>query len=248
MKRAITCILAAAVIMSFGPVSAAAATTSNFEAESNYDFYDSTLYEDVYGSGYNYGGQNVTDFYDTSKLPGLISPTPETSALGRGVTVFETSADTPAVFYPKSEGNFIEYSTAFTPVSEVVHADGSIGSLSIPALSISMKVYEGTSAQSMNKGAGHFPDTSAWNGNIGLCGHNRNAKYTIGSIKDLKIGDTVKYTTGFGTRTYSVSYVGMISDIDWSHLTPSSDNRITLITCLADQPSLRVCVVAVEKN
>jgi LPXTG-site transpeptidase (sortase) family protein len=156
--------------------------------------------------------------------------------------------ETPAVTYPSGGGYTADSVTAFTPAGELVRTDGSIGTLYVPSLSISMKVYEGTSAQSMSMGAGHFPDTSGWSGNIGLCGHNRNAKYTIGSIKDLKIGDTIKYTTLYGTRTYSVSFVGTISDTDWSRLGPAPDNRITLITCLADRPSLRVCVVAAEKE
>ena len=68
------------------------------------------------------------------------------------------------------------------------------------------------------------------------------------SIKDLEIGDTITYTTIFGTRTYHVSFVGTISNTDWSYLQATADNRITLTTCLANQPSKRVCVQAVEVN
>ena len=35
----------------------------------------------------------------------------------------------------------------------------------------------------MKKGLGHFTSTSVWNGNVAVCGHNRGAKYVIGSIK-----------------------------------------------------------------
>ncbi len=247
MKRAITLIMAV-IIAAFGSAGALA-TTSYFEAGSGYDFHDSTLYEDVYGSNYNYGGQNVTDIVDTSLLPGIIAPTPGTASAGSGGAGYvQPSYEYPSVFYP--EGSFttstVSNYTAFTPASDVLRADGSIGTLSIPSLDISMKAYDGTGSQSMNKGVGHFTDTSAWNGNIGLCGHNRYAAYTIGSIKDLKLGDTIKYTTVYGTRTYAVSFVGAISSTDWSYLGATADNRITLITCLADQPSLRVCVQAIE--
>jgi sortase A len=68
----------------------------------------------------------------------------------------------------------------------------------------------------------------------------------IGSIKDLNIGDTITYTTIYGTRTYAVTLVKTISNTDWSYLQTTSDNRITLTTCLADQPTKRVCVQAVE--
>ena len=115
-----------------------------------------------------------------------------------------------------------------------------------PSLGIRYKAYEGTDSATMHKGVGHFPSTSAWNGNIGLCGHNRGSRHSIGSIKDLKVGDTIQCETSSGTRTYSVSYVGTIKWTDWSYLNATRDNRITIITCLADQPTKRVCVQATE--
>ena len=102
------------------------------------------------------------------------------------------------------------------------------------------------SSDLMRKGVGHFPSTSAWSGNIGLCGHNRGSSHNIGSIKNLEVGDAIRYETSLGTRTYSVSYVGIIDWTDWSYLNATSDNRITLITCLADQPPKRVCVQGIE--
>ena len=33
-----------------------------------------------------------------------------------------------------------------------------------------MKVWEGESTESMKKGLGHYSSTSAWDGNVGLCG------------------------------------------------------------------------------
>ena len=118
--------------------------------------------------------------------------------------------------------------------------------LKIQSLDINMKVWEGETKESMKKGLGHYSSTSAWDGNIGVCGHNRGAKYTIGSIKDLEIGDTITYTTIYGTRTYEVVLVKTISNSDWSYLQATADNRITLTTCLANQPEKRICVQAVQ--
>ena len=42
------------------------------------------------------------------------------------------------------------------------------------------------------------------------------------------------------------TFVGGISNTDYSYLNEMGDNRITLITCIANQPSLRLCVQAVE--
>ena len=70
----------------------------------------------------------------------------------------------------------------------------------------------------------------------------------IGDIKDLEIGDTITYTTIYGTRTYKVVLVKTISSSDWNYLQATVDNRITITTCLTNQPSKRVCVQAVEVN
>lgn len=136
--------------------------------------------------------------------------------------------------------------SAYTSVNGMERKDGSIGTLKIPSLNINMKVWEGETNTSMAKGLGHYSSTSGWDGNIGVCGHNRGAKYTIGNIKNLKDGDTITYTTVYGTRTYEVVTVETIASSDWSYLQATSDNRITITTCLANQPSKRVCVQAVE--
>jgi len=227
----------------------ALAVDYNFETLSPQDYYGSTSYEEVYGAQYNYRGTNAVDFLDPladgapsvsvgsgSSLEygissGVIGTFPD--GTGSGLPVQWTEL-------PSSQG------AQFTAVSQVQRSDGSIGTLIIPQLGIRYKAFEGTDSAAMKKGVGHFPSTSAWSGNIALCGHNRGSSYNIGSIKDLKVGDTIRYETSEGTRTYSVSYVGIIDWTDWSYLNATSDNRITIITCLADQPSKRVCVQAIE--
>lgn len=72
--------------------------------------------------------------------------------------------------------------TSFTSADELFREDGSIGTIKIPSLGISMKVWEGETTASMKKGLGHYSSTSAWDGNVGVCGHNRGAKHVIGSI------------------------------------------------------------------
>ena len=99
----------------------------------------------------------------------------------------------------------------------------------------------------MKKGVGHLPSTSCWNGNIGLVGHNRGTNDYFGDLKNLEIGDEMTYTTNLGTRTYIVKSITKISDTDWSRLQYTSDNRLTLITCVEDVPDKRLCIQAVEK-
>lgn len=108
--------------------------------------------------------------------------------------------------------------------------------------------WQGETNASMKKGLGHYSSTSAWDGNVGCCGHNRGSKYVIGSIKDLEIGDIITYTTVHGTRTYSVVSVKTISNSDWSYLQATSDNRITLTTCLANHPEKNLCPGSTENG
>jgi sortase A len=62
----------------------------------------------------------------------------------------------------------------------------------------------------------------------------------------MQIGDRLTYTTRYGTRTYEVFSKTQISEWDNLPLSWSSENLLTLITCVADVPELRYCVIARE--
>ena len=153
------------------------------------------------------------------------------------------------VTYPPSYGPVTTPSYSenkFTLPDGLYYSDGRIGRLKIPELDLSVKVYETESLESLAKGAGHFKSTSCWDGNVGLCGHNRGVTNHFGKIHTLDRGDKIEYTTKLGTRTYKVVSVVKINETDFSYLQRTSDNRITLITCVNNQPTKRWCVQAVE--
>lgn len=154
------------------------------------------------------------------------------------------------VVYPPSDSvsspNYSYTSNKFTLPDGLYYSDGSIGRLKIDEIDLNVKVYETESLESLAKGAGHFKSTSCWDGNIGLCGHNRGVTNHFGKIHTLDKGDKIKYTTKLGTRTYKVVSVKKIEETDFSYLQRTSDNRITLITCVNNQPAKRWCVQAVE--
>lgn len=122
--------------------------------------------------------------------------------------------------------------------------DGSIGTLSIPKLVLSVKAYEGESLSNLAKGIGHFSSASAWDGNICFAGHNRGSAVYFGQIHNLQAGDKITYTTLLGTRVYEVYSARQISETDLTCLEPSAENTICLITCVMDNPPLRWCVIA----
>ena len=134
-----------------------------------------------------------------------------------------------------------------TDVSEVRDSsDGSIGTLRIPEIDLKVTAYDGDTYEAMKKGVGHIASTSAWDGNIGLVGHNRGSNDYFRKLKNLELGDEITYKTKLGTREYEVTFIGRISETDWSRLQYTDDNRITLITCVEDVPDKRLCVQAVE--
>ena len=157
-----------------------------------------------------------------------------------------TSNKIPEYTYTDFDGETPQY--PLTTIEQVQQEDGSIGTLSIPSIGLKVTAYDGDTFAAMKKGIGHIASTSCWNGNIGLVGHNRGTSDYFGKLKKLKPGDEMSYTTKLGTRTYVVDSVSKISDTDWSKLQYTSDNRLTLITCVEDVGSQRLCVQAVEKR
>ena len=185
----------------------------------------------------------------TSYLPGSGNPlTPNLipGALDGGGLVSQTGS----VNYPVidtgnggSSGQDVGY-TAVT--SDLYYSDGHLGTLKIPAIGLSTKVYEGTDSSTLSKGAGHFPGTSIWDGNCCIAGHNRGVRDDFGDLHTLEPGDSITWTTKLGTRTYQVVSVEKVLETDTSDTASTTDNRITLFTCVRDQQEYRWCVRAVE--
>ena len=119
----------------------------------------------------------------------------------------------------------------------------------IPAIALKAPIAEGTSQEVMRQYVGHFENTKLWKGNIGLAAHNRGFPINyFEKVKDLKLGDKIIYKTPEGTKIYQVEISTIIEDTDWSYLQETEDNRITLITCVRNQPTKRLCVQAIEKG
>ena len=138
---------------------------------------------------------------------------------------------------------------AFTLPEEAVLENGSLGELSIPKIGLTVSVYEtDDEMEDMTHGVAHFKETSCWNGNVGLAGHNQGVNSYFGEIHTLVPGDEILFTTALGTRTYAVAESIEIDETDWSRLGRTDDNRITLITCVNHDLTKRLCVQAVETS
>ena len=120
--------------------------------------------------------------------------------------------------------------------------------IEIRAISLEAEISEGTTDDVMNEYVGHFKNTSKKKGNIGLAAHNRG--YPVNYFKDInnwKKGDEINYVYKKFKKTYIVDKIEIIKDTDWSMLEKTDDNRITLITCVENEPNFRRCIQGIEK-
>lgn len=119
--------------------------------------------------------------------------------------------------------------------------------LEIPKINLKANINFGTTEEVMNEFIGHFDNTEVWTGNIGLAAHNRGYPVNyFGRLKELQIGDEIKYTTVYGIKTYKVDISTIIEDTDWSYLQKTEENKLTLITCVENEPKYRRCIQAIE--
>lgn len=98
----------------------------------------------------------------TSYLPGsgtALTPNLVPGALEGGGLVSQTGSIT----YPTVDSGGNWSGPSFTAVtSDLYYSGGYLGTLKIPAIGLSVRVYEGTDSGTLAKGAGHFPGTSIW--------------------------------------------------------------------------------------
>lgn len=121
--------------------------------------------------------------------------------------------------------------------------------IEIPAISLVANIEEGTDKDVLNQYVGHFITTQKENGNIGLAAHNRG--YEVNYFQDLKLlkkGDEIKYRYNEFEKIYEVEKCRIIKDTEWEYLENTEDNRLTLITCVENQPEYRRCIQALEKE
>lgn len=119
----------------------------------------------------------------------------------------------------------------------------------IPKIDISGTIKEGTSGEVINNYVGHFIETPKDNGNIGLIAASAGYKENyFENLKDLDVGDVIVYIKDDIKKEYKVITNVVISQKDWSYLSSTKDNRLTLITGIVEEPEYRRCVQAVEIN
>lgn len=101
----------------------------------------------------------------------------------------------------------------------------------------------------MDQFIGHFEESKKWAGNVCLAAHNRGYENNYFSeIKKLKEGDKITYYYKNDNREYIVQKNFIIQDTDLTCLEDTEENRMTLITCVENEPNYRRCVQAIENK
>ena len=130
----------------------------------------------------------------------------------------------------------------------IIQTEESNWKIKIPKISLEASISEGTGKEVMDKYVGHFEETSKKSGNIGLAAHNRGyAVNYFARIKELKEGDEIIYKYNDFEKTYIVVENKIIKDTDWEDLEETEENKITLITCVENEPEYRRCIQGIEK-
>lgn len=259
MKKIIT--LCLSLCMAATLAAPAHALEYSIDAPNDYDFGRDTSIETIHTAD---GGAMRNE--DVSKNAALIPPafgsesmnalhtgeylTPNLAprTLPTAGAVISGSGDVVTPGSTVSSGNGYQPAVLFTDVtSELYYKNGSLGRLDIPALDLSVRICQGTDSAALVKGAGHFTNTSIWDGNVAIAGHNRGVNNHFGKIHTLNVGDTIKLMTKLGERSYEVYSVAKIGADDTSVLNDSAENIITLVTCVMNQPDYRWCVQARQK-
>lgn len=145
----------------------------------------------------------------------------------------------------------IEFPKAISKVKEQNNEslDIEIGNwyIEIPSINLKAPIAEGTDIDTLNTKVGHFNETDKTIGNVGLAAHNRGYKYNyFEKLKKLKINDEIIYKYENFEKKYLITKIEIIKNTDWSYLEKTEKNKITLITCVENEPQYRRCVQAEE--
>lgn len=105
-----------------------------------------------------------------------------------------------------------------------------LGSLSIPALGLTLPIIEGTGNSDLKKGVGHFAQSvlPGQKDNCVLSGHRDTVFSGLGA---LKAGDRFVVKTATGTYTYEIKRIRIVHANDRTVIVPTKHAVLTVTTC-----------------
>ena len=108
-----------------------------------------------------------------------------------------------------------------------------VGVITIPKISVSMVVVEGTGEAQLQAGPGHYPGTPLPGeaGNASIAGHRTTYQHPFYNLNDLVPGDSITITTLQGIFLYHVTWSMAVSPSDVVVVGPTTTPQLTLTTC-----------------
>jgi sortase A len=105
-----------------------------------------------------------------------------------------------------------------------------VGTIEIPAVGLATRVLEGSNAGTLRLAVGHIPGTAlpGRSGNVGLAGH-RDTYFR--SLRRIKVGDEIRFTTVAGTFKYRVISLRVVFPNAIEVLKDTQLPTLTLVTC-----------------
>jgi sortase A len=102
--------------------------------------------------------------------------------------------------------------------------------LRIPSLKLVVPVFEGTSEENLNRGAGRIEGTAPIGnpGNIGIAAH-RDGFFRV--LKDVRVGDELLLDRLDATDTYRIVATSIVNPSEVSVLSGTGTPSVTLVTC-----------------
>ncbi len=131
----------------------------------------------------------------------------------------------PAINHPWSD-----YIKALSPVAAPPAEGSYLGTISIPSLGRTIKIYEGTTEATLAKGVGHFRQSvmpGAADNSV-LAGHRDTVFTHLGKVK---IGEEITITTKDGTFIYRVTRTRIVKANDKTVIVPTKYASLTISTC-----------------
>lgn len=108
-----------------------------------------------------------------------------------------------------------------------------VGTIEIPAIGVTKKMFEGVSLTVLDHGPGHWPGTAqpGQRGNVVVAGHRTSHDRPFRNVDKLRGGDQVIFTTEAGRFVYAVTSIEVVQpDAIWI-IDQTDDHTATLFAC-----------------
>lgn len=108
-----------------------------------------------------------------------------------------------------------------------------LGKLRIPAIGVSEYVVEGTDADNLRKGPGHYPDTPlpGQKGTVAVAGHRTTYGAPFRNLDKVDKGDRIVFELPYGTFVYRVDKTQIVDDSALWVTRPVGHPQLVLTAC-----------------